>query len=263
MININIIIIGAKSYSNDFDEHRFSSWNNIKQANYYDLCIFKDYLINKNYDVKITCLDGGYPDYYHDNLPIKYIKQYFTLGNKELLDINSHNIFIEFCNLLNENFLTSIDNTQQQNIMNYKEYKLSWISCGCCWNSNFPSDLIETIIENEYFTPIDAFSIDSFMTTIGLTQTFIDKKKEKSMAPFSQGIYQILGTLMWRGYTKDYSSENILHDLIKLLNYDVICYLPYYTDIEKFINKELHWNMLKRDTKLSFTKFIYGSNIIV
>ena len=83
------------------------------------------------------------------------------------------------------------------------------------------------------------------------------------MKPFSQGIYQILGALMWRGDSRDYSSEDVLFELLNILDEDVIRFLPHYDNIKKFINKELHWNRLDRETRLSYTKFIYGENIII
>jgi hypothetical protein len=265
MKDINIIIIGARNYNSaTYDNNDYTTWNNYYQAPYDKLYQFKKKLEDKNYTVNIFCFDGTYPIAINSEIgDISYINNYFNLGNTAYVNKNFHNIFIEFANLLSEYFTTVLNNnnTQYEDIMKYKDYKISWVSCGCCWNKGFPDKLLDYIIYNEYFTPVDACSADSFISAIGITQHIADNNITHIMSPFSQGIYQILGSLVWRGDSQNYSPEYVLHDLLTLLNDDVIKYLPYYDDVQKFINKEIHWNMLNRETRLSYTYYIFGNNI--
>lgn len=260
---INIIIIGGRNYDSNYNIDDYKTWNSYVQAPYDKLFEFKKMLENNNHIVKIFCIDSMYNNNIDNSDDIKYINSYFNLGDTKYVNINSHNIFIEFANLLSEYFTTVINNnnTQYEDIMKYNNYKISWVSCGCCWNKGFPDKVIENIILNEYFTPVDACSADSFISAIGISQNIVDNNIQELMKPFSQGIYQILGSLLWRGDSRNYSPEFVLHDLFILLGDDIIRCLPYYDDIKRFINKEIHWNMLNRQTRLLYTKYIYGNNI--
>ena len=66
---------------------------------------------------------------------------------------------------------------------------------------------------------------------------------------------------MLRGFSQDYTSENVLIDLFKIFDQDNVIILKDYENIKKFINKEIHWNMLPRGTRLDYTIYIYGKNI--
>ena len=261
---INIIIIGAKNYNEDYDKDNIETFNNQKQAEYNTLIILKNNLEIKNYIVSITCFDGGYVNNISDG-PIKYINEYFALGDTKYLDKNAHNIFIEYCNLLDEYFVTKsgpFDN-QVQNILKYNDFKITFLSCGCSWNLDFPYDLVNIIIKKKYYTPTDVYNADSFLISIGINNN-IDEKNQKIMIPYMQGIYQILGSLMWRGWNDDYSSENVLYDLFNIIDDGYFkLTIEEKNELKKFTNKEIHWNALNRNIRCYFTKYIYGSNIII
>lgn len=251
----NIVIIGAKNYTESYLESDYKTWNNPKQACYSTLYNLKKDLEEKGLDCIITCVDYCYYD--NKEKDINYFNDRFILGETTYIKEDYHNIFIEFVNLLDENYITGSDKKQYKDIIKYKNYKLSWISCGCSWDQYFPSELVNIVIDKEYYTPIDALSVNSFLTTIQITESIIINDIEHVMSPFSQGIYQILGTLMWRGYSKDYSPENVLIDLFEFLDADNLLD----ETLKKFANREIHWNQLDRKTRLKYTRYIYGNNI--
>ena len=261
MNNINIIIIGARNYTNTYLEYNYTTWNNPKQADHISLVKLKQNLEKKNKKVNINCIDTCYYKSINNNQDVNYIKQYFLVGDTYFLDINAHNIIIEFANILTENHVIYADKKQQTDILKYKDYKVSWVSCGCGWDININEKMINLIVENNYLTPLDSNCVNSYLEAIHLKEDFIIKNIEFAMKPFSQGIYQILGSLMLRGFSQDYTSENVLIDLFKIFDQDNVIILKDYENIKKFINKEIHWNMLPRGTRLDYTIYIYGKNI--
>ena len=260
MNNVNIIIIGARNYTNSYLDDNYSTWNNPKQADHKTLIKLKKNLEEKNNKVNIVCVDTCYYNTIYNN-DISYIKQFFLVGDTYFLDINAHNIIIEFVNILTENHVVYADKKQQLDIIKYKDYKLSWISCGCGWDIDINERFINLIIENNYITPLDSSSVNSYLEAIHLKENFIMKNIEVIMKPFSQGIYQILGSLMWRGFSKDYRSEDVLVELFRIFDQDNVLILRNYETIKQFINKEIHWNMLPRGARLDYTIYIYGNNI--
>lgn len=260
MNSINIIIIGARNYTSSYLEDNYITWNNPSQADHITLCKLKKNLEKKNNKVNINCIDTCYYDNVK-SLDVNYIKEYFLVGDTYFLDKNAHNIIIEFANILTENHVVYADKKQQTDVLKYIDYKLSWISCGCGWDIDINERMINLIIDNNYVTPIDSNNVSSYLDAIHLKENFVMKNIEVVMAPFSQGIYQILGSLMWRGFSQDYTSENVLVELFKIFDQDNVIILRNYESILKFINKEIHWNMLPRGARLDYTIYIYGNNI--
>jgi len=237
---MNIIIIGARNYTINYDSNNYETWNNKLQADYSTL----DYL-RKQSNHNIICLDNEY------QTDIEYFrKDNFVLGDVKYLDINAHNIIIEFANLLDENHVVNINNKQNEEVIKYKDYKISWVSCGCEWNQGFPLKTVELIIKNNYLTPIDTNDCKCYLNSIRMNKEFKEKGIAKIMKPFSIGIYRFLGSLIWRGFSEDYSSENVLRELFK----DE-------ANLIEFINKEKRWNRLSRDIRLHYSNLIYGSYI--
>lgn len=251
-MSINIIIVGAKN-----NIKNINGLNNPNQAKHRDLLELKK--IYKN--INIICLDSYDKTYIIDN--IRYINEFFELGNNKYFDINSHNIIIEFCNMLNENFINHENNNQNDLLMKYSAYKFTWLSCGCGWCNKFPLNLIKIIIDKEYYTPIDINNIDSYIDTIINTSTIISNNIETIMIPYSQGVYQSLGTILYRGgksFSSIYNSENILLELFTILQ-------PPLTEVEmiefnNFLLKNIHWNNLNIKLRIKITKYIYGNNIV-
>lgn len=254
MSHINLIIIGAHSNEN------YDGYNNPKQADISDLIFFKENMKNKSYSVKITCIDPMYNKYEsHSSYEfIEFKKEMYKLGDTELLSKDSHNIIIEFCNMLDENYINYGENNDQyKNMIKYKDYKLTWISCGCMWNKYFPQKVLETVILSKYYTPIIQDK-DSYDSAIEITQKIKQMPLffQEMMRPYSQGIYQNLGTLYWRGCeTDDYKSENILKEVFSNIE------IP--EEMNRFLKNEIHWNMLTRKTREWATQYVYGNNIII
>jgi hypothetical protein len=121
-MNVNIIIIGARNYNINYDSNNYESWNNELQADYETLNILRQ-------KYNLICLDNEY------QTDIEFFKKdNFIFGDTKYLDINSHNIIIEFANLLDENHVVHSHNTQNNEVIKYKNYKISWLSCCCEWN---------------------------------------------------------------------------------------------------------------------------------
>ena len=54
MNKINIIIVGAKNYTNSYLEYNYTTWNNPRQADHITLVKLKQNLEKKNKKVNIT-----------------------------------------------------------------------------------------------------------------------------------------------------------------------------------------------------------------
>lgn len=257
MDDINIIIIGAKN-NETFNVNIIESYNNPKQANQNDIINLCN--IYKNRNINIFCLDN-YNDIILYNNNISYINDFFKLGDEKYFNKYAHNIVIEFCNMLDEYFINHDYNKQNDKLLNYIDYKFTWLACGCGWDKGFPINTICTIINDKYYTPIDTKSIDSYINAIISTNKIKENNIEETMKPYSQGIYQSLGTILYRGCEADYSSEDVLLELFKIIspslsNIELI-------EFEKFLNKELHWNRLNRNIRVNLTYFIYGNVDII
>jgi len=254
---VKIFIIGAHS-GNEQDFR-----NNPKQADIIDLVFFKENMINKLFDVSITCMD---PMYFCDGIidSITFKNTYYSLGDTSLFSNDSHNIIVEFANILDENHINHGEyNNQYKNIINYEPFKFTWISCGCMWDSCFPQKLLETIILKEFCTPV-THNKDSFIHAINITKIIQEYPLffQEVMQPYSQGIYQSLGTLLWRGCKSDnYKSENVLRDLFQ--DMQNIPDRINNQEIKDFVSNRIHWNELTRKTRELATEYIYGSNIII
>jgi hypothetical protein len=242
-MEINLIILGAQrtdkptKISEDYRE-----WNNPKQANYYVL----KQLLSEYQNMKIFCLDGNYPSNVNNN-KIQYFKQYYNVEETKYFDIDSHNIIIEFCNLLDEYWCSSKTYYHKYD----DKYNISFISCGCSWNNGFPIETLRTIIKHKLYTPLDPMDYKSYLTSISYTEY-----DSEYMKPFFQGIYQILGTLMYRGYTDNYILEEPLRELLKNnLNFSID------ERFKPFLDGSIHWNQLPREIRLVATKYIYNIDI--
>lgn len=257
MIHINFIVIGAH-LGNEEDLN-----NNTRQADIEDLIFFKENMKNKLYNVSITCID---PMYSHDDVidTIAFKKMYYNLGDTSLFSVDNHNIILEFANIMDENHINHGEfNKQYENNVKYAGYKFTWISCGCSWDKYFPQKLLETVILKQFYTPVTQ-NIESFMYAIKISKDINEYPKffKEVMQPYSQGTYQSMGTLLWRGCLSDnYKSENVLRDLFEYTQ--TIPEDLSNEEINDFISSKIHWNELSRKTRESATRYIYGSNIII
>jgi hypothetical protein len=191
----------------------------------------------------------------YDNI-IDYIKGRFLIGNTEYCSINGHTIFIEFCNILDEYYVTK--NDYEHPIMNYNDYKITWVSCGCSWNQGFPSKLINYVIQKELYTPTD---INSYYSHLFAYQ--FNKANENSyMQPYCQGLYQILGTYLWRGSKDIHIYESVLLDLVpKLISY--VDEQDERNELIKFSQREIRWNSLQRKIREKMNTMVFGKNITI
>lgn len=250
IINVNIIIIGGQGGSKDSN----SNDNNPLQADINDLLHFKQKMLKHLYNVYIICIDPCYESTGVIENDIYFIKDYYHLGDTTLFCKNEHNIIIDFCNMLNANHINyGKSNHQYDNMILYKDYKLSWISCGCSWDKSFPSSVLQTVIENEYYTPV-LNTVESFEYAININLNIKEKNIEELMMPYSQGICNTLGTLLYRGCrSDDYESENVIRELfINIGNYFNN------NEISDFIDNKIHWNFMSRPVRILAAEYIYG-----
>lgn len=259
---INIIIIGAKNNIDyTYKNNNVLTYNNPFQANHLTLVE----LINHYKDINIYNYDiyEYYDDYIYNTTNIFYFSDLYKLGDTTFINKNgSHNIIIEFCNILNENYVSNCF-LQGEKMLKYIDCNLTWITCGCMWSDGFPINLIKYIIDNKYYTPVIYNSPQSFLDAISNTQKIINENKQDLMKPYSQGVYQILGTLFWRGNkTNDYQNENVLYELFNIIDYK-FSNDEYQKNFNKFLNKEIHWNSLNYNIRKELTYYIYGNNITI
>lgn len=251
--DVNIIIIGGHGGSKDVNAND----NNPQQADIKDLLKFKKDMSKLSYNVDITCIDPCYESTNIIENAIYFIKDFYNLGDTHLFSKESHNIIIDFCNMLNENHVNHGEiNQQYDKMILYKDYKFTWISCGCLWDKMFPSTVLQTVIENRYYTPVQ-HTVGSFEYAINVNLNIKENNIAKEMLPYSQGIYQSLGTLMYRGCKSDnFISENVLRDLFikigKFFNNE---------EIDDFVNNKKHWNFISRPVRILATEYIYGKYI--
>lgn len=261
-MKINIIIVGGfnSECHTDIDAiNNYKKWNNPLQADFFDIEKLISKLQAENYKkVKVICLDPMYPfSKSGSDSGIHYINEPFILGEHKHFSKKGHNIVIEFANILDEFFVTK-DNSQADCMKLYNNYKMSWVSCGCGWIGKLPIQLIMTLILESVYTPTDVSDKYSYAYAIKFNEVY----QEKEFSPYSQGLYQILGTLMWRGYKdNNYKYEDVLYDLFEFLDTSGF---PHYiqADLQTFLDRQTHWNHLQRPTRLFLNEYVFGKNIL-
>lgn len=250
-MSINLIIIGAKA-----DGTR-ELINNSLQAHHKDLCNFKSL-----YDANIFCYDIGYcQNEVKDD--IYYVADKYNLGDISIFQLDAINIIIEFCNFLDENYLNhgEYGQYQHENMLNYIPYRVALLSCGCGWQYGFPIQCLKNIIEHKLLTYFNAYDVDCFLSTISNVQyiTNADFENISDMQPFLDGMYQVMGTLKWRGCESDnYKSEVILRELFTLIIDNVSINNDDKNDLLSFIENKKHWNNLKWSTRIALSEFVYS-----
>jgi hypothetical protein len=235
-MHYNIIIVGA--------------FDNVLQAKHTDLVSLHNCFEIGN--CQITCYDVLY-DASGEIDNICYKNELFILGDTSCLQKDANNIIIEFCNLLDENAIHHNLN-QHSCLVKYKDYKMTFLACGCGWNQGFPIQCIMHIIQSYIYTPIDALSIDSLLYAISSIEYIYQNQLEHVMQPYLQGIYQVLGTCKWR--TNE--SENIMKELFCILGTDIPSLSDIHKDcLQEFINGKKKWNQLPWQFRESISNFIY------
>jgi hypothetical protein len=266
MNKVNIIIIGAMREGYTGLPNNYKTWNNIKQADYFDIIeLIQTLQTMDNYDISVKCIDPMYNQNIKDtDYDIHYINTYYKLGDTSYCSESGHNIFIEFSNMLDEHYVTKVkDNDNQSNeIVKYNDYIISWVSCGCCWNEGFPKDLLLSLIINGIYTPTDIENDESYMRAIKFNESI----NSSLFIPYLRGLYQILGSLHWRGNKENCEYEKVLYKLIKRImdeenNPKIKMSEEIRNDLKKFCNMEIRWNYLSRNTRDYMHKYVYGDLI--
>lgn len=255
-MNVNIIIIGAAFTTKTLDSNDFESWNNPKQADITVLNLYNLYFDLNKYNINIKCFDYIYPKKFKYN-NIEFFNTNFILGDITALDINAHNIIIEFCNLYNNNWCSC---DYEYKLKLYEDYKISYLTCGCLWDKYFPFEQIKIIIDNKLYTPINPFSIDSYLKLITIMSFINENKYNNILLEYKQGIYDILGSLLFRGYNLNYTTENVLYELFSIIE------LTIFNSIEteqfnNFLSKKIHWNFLSKNIRTKIIFYLYGDNL--
>lgn len=260
---MNLIIIGAKGIE--------TKYNNPLQASQEDLVKIKE-LHNCN----VKCYDGLY-DKYAIIDSIEYIPHNFPnnfdVCDTNIFDKNKQNILIEFCNYFDENYInSSLEDNKKQIINNYIKattsgYKIAIIICGCCWNDTLPIECINNVIKYKLTTPMHPYNIDSYKYIINNNKS-LKILEDNKMKCYVEGLYCIMGTLMWRGCKSDnYESEEILREIFTEIRdnnlYDVLFLDDELIKLNSFIDKKINWNFLDRYLRIKITNFIYGNNILI
>jgi hypothetical protein len=208
--------------------------------------------------VECICLDPQYSINACDKeYQIQYICDCFYFGDTKHFIKNGHNIIIEFANILDEYFVTK---SSENNRHLYNDYNITLISCGCAWNKNLPSKLIRTVIENQLYTPIDCYAPSSFIYASSVNKIY----NEDLFQPYLQGLYQMLGSCMWRGTKEDnYHYEHVLKDFLEEVLKTDTFEDSVQNDIIRFILSEAHWNELDRKTRKTINEYTYGTLITI
>jgi hypothetical protein len=249
---MNVIIVGAK---NDEVCDTIDSWNNPKQAKHSDLVLMKEM-----FECDIICYDLGY-SYDKELDGIQYVNQIFYLDGMAL-NSQKLNVIVEFNNMLDENYINhGEDNVQHHNLKKLRETekKVAILACGCSWSKGFPSECISYLYYGSLTTPCDAYNVDNLLYVISNTQCIrsLAEKDKEIMYPYQLGLYQTMGTFMWRGYEGDqYKSENVLRELFGLIGVD--CVKEGYDDLICFVKGSKHWNNLPWNVRKELSEFVYG-----
>lgn len=267
MSKVNIVIIGAHGFHENINIdtlNNYKNWNNVDQASYYDMSLCIDQMRTQCNirNINIYCID---PQYYFTvhNKDIHYINDYFKVGDTAYCRKSGHTIFVEFCNLLDEYYVTKPYDVHA--ISEYNNYKISWISCGCSWNQAFPTDLIIKLVQEHIYTPTDITCPHSYMFAYNFNKS---KDNDALFQPFCQGLYHILGTFLWRGYKDNHEYERVLLEfipkLLDVLDVDVcICNECMQHELRSFISQDMHWNALQRSTREKINNLVFGKLIII
>lgn len=254
---MNIIIVGAKAEGRIADDA--SVWNNIKQASHNDLCTLKAI-----YDCHlIQCYDPLYPS--NKSIDgIEYISNSYDLGDTSHFLKDGINIIIEFCNLLDENFINhSETNRQSMDMPKYSDYHTVILACGCMWDQGFPLKCISYVESGRLRTPTDPYNIDNLLYTVScknLIDSFESEEGKADMYPFVLGMYQSMGTFMWRGCQNDeYRSEHILRSFCDIVGVESFNLNERdSSELQRFVDGALHWNNLKWSIRKHMSNFAYG-----
>lgn len=243
----NILIIGAKDCVHNI--------NNVYQAYHIDMCNLKNTYGEQN--ISITCFDMLYDKSYELD-GIQYKKEVYSIDDVRHLKKTCKNVIIEFSNFLDENNIN-------HGIYFNKElfdYNIVYLACGCGWNKGFPSECISMSIENQNIhTPFDCNNIDNFLYVISSTHSIYQENKQDIMQPYLKGIYQVMGTLKWRGsQANEYVSEKVLRELFVLIGTEDMSEITDEDSVElkAFVAHQKHWNQIKWSTRENMTKFIFG-----
>lgn len=259
MIFMNIIVVGAKkeAVSGGTDA---SYWNNPEQAKHSDLVELKTL-----FECDVLCYDLAYP-YDKEVDGIKYISNIFYLDGEGLV-ADRLNVIIEFNNMLDENYINHGDGNPQQlnltKLVEMSEFKIAILACGCSWNKGFPLDCISCIYERGFYTPCDAYNVDNLLYVLSCTDCIrtLTEKEQEMLYPYQQGVYQVMGTFMWRGCeTDNYKSECVLRELFSLISADCMDEINGVKkeDLLDFIHGKKHWNNMQWQMRKALSKFVYG-----
>jgi hypothetical protein len=100
--------------------------------------------------------------------------------------------------------------------------------------------LIRTVIENQLYTPTDCYAPSSFIYASSVNKIY----NEDLFQPYLQGLYQMLGSCMWRGTKEDnYHYEHVLKDFLEegdwweLKSSKRVVYIVLHEAVKKIANK--------------------------
>lgn len=235
---------GSKNYEGEFGELYFD-----------EVMKCKNRLEDDGYNVSIKFIDRIYEftsDQASQLSSIKY--EDFNINDPKFMVKDAHNIIIDFVDLLNENWIAYDMHTERKHLYDvYKDYKFALLACGLYNRDGFPSDAVIEIVKKGYETPREYWSAKGFSDAIRLRNIFKEQGLEKTMKPFMQGVFQVLGTLQFRGIEPNYSSEEPVRELLAIRN--IIMREP---SIKKFVDGEIGYDEIASYAKDKLVGYFEG-----
>ena len=202
-------------------------------------------LANDGYNVSVKFVDRIYEFTSSQASQFSSIKyDDFNINDPKYMDKDAHNIVVDFVNLLDENWVAFDMHEQRMGLYEaYKDYKFALLACGPFIKKGFPNDAVMEIVKKGYETPRQYWSAKGFCDAIALSNRFKNEGIENTMKPFMQGVFQMIGTLQYRGMAPNYSSEEPVRDMLKIRN---IIQDP---SAKKFINGEIRFHEIAMHIK--------------
>jgi len=225
---------------------------------------FKTNLEANGYEISIRAIDKHY-DFPDDTINIPHYQDSFEFNNTFYLKKNTHNIIVTFSNdILPDNYV--LYGYKNVDITNIKDYKITYIDCSgpikdnsSLWNTGFPTNVIENIIEYDLTTPIDKNDYNSYIYAINTTKQLKQDGIFDVMKPYIIASWYILGNLMLIGIKENnYQGSDIIREVLKKINLNDHFDQQIIDDINQFIEKKIIYNNLHENTRQAFYKLVYG-----
>jgi hypothetical protein len=267
-MNLHLIIVGAAAPRLDLGPVPMR-WNNPLQADIREVLRFAaEMRAARDAKVKVTFIDPAYPGVEEidhgqcdeDDIVLgsySWCREAFDLKNAQLhLKEGWTNVVVEFYNPLDENWAMYGMDAAPTYLTEYKDRSLQTrlviLACGCMWDRGFPTECIRRCLEDKITTPLNSFNW-------GMFEILLQTDKEECMVPYFRGAMGVMGSLMCRGMSNDFSTEEVVRDFARsgsisafMVDNDMGAELMQFADGTK------HWNFLSRALRETVARAVYG-----